>query len=212
LHRQQWIKNLQGIMLYRSRNLILIAAIAASLAACTGGSPTTSQSEGTTPTSGEVSPASDTKPVAPAADAPASVAIPGVKSASEVKFSPPAPNNPHGFFDTVNGASTTKHTTAKTAPIKLTGWAALPDKNKAADSVIITLADNQTVVAVVPVKLPRVDVAKALNKPGYQASGWIATINAASLPAGKSSLKAWAYDSATKQAYQLNPTHEITVE
>lgn len=137
--------------------------------------------------------------------------IPGVKNASEVKFKSPSDPSKTGYFDAVNDASTPKHEAAKTATVKMAGWAFLPGKDKIADRVIITLSDNKTVVAVAPVNLPRPDVAKALKNPAYQNSGWTTTVNASALPAGKSVLKAWAYDSATKEATPLGGSHEIVV-
>lgn len=195
-------------MLHPTKNLLLLTAIAISLAACSDGTQTatnTPSSPGASPAASPVS-ASGEK-AAPAA----SVAIPGVKNISELTLKTPSGTTQSGFFDAVNDTNITKHNVAKTAPLKMAGWAILPDKGKPADRVIITLADNKTVLAVVPVNLPRPDVAKTLKNPAYQTAGWNATVNASTLPAGKSVLKAWAYDSATKEATQLGRTHEITV-
>jgi hypothetical protein len=196
-------------MLHPTKNLLLISILAVSLTACTEGS----QTGGNASKSGNSSPVAT--PVSAAATKPAPAAsktIPGVKNASEVKFKSPSDPSKIGFFDTVNDSTGPKHKVAKTATVKIAGWAFLPGKNKIPDRVIITQSDNKTVVAVAAVKLPRPDVAKALKNPGYKSSGWDITINAAELPPGKSLLKAWAYDSATKEATPLGNTHEIVVE
>ena len=196
-------------MFDRTKNLFLISILAVSLTSCSGGS----QTGGDASTTGTSTPAAT--PVSTSeqnANSPTTTTIPGVKNISEVQFKSPSGQTQAGFFDTVNNATATKHNIAKTASIKMGGWAVLPDKNKPADSVIITLADNKTVVAVVPVNFPRPDVAKALKNPAYQNVGWAASVNASALPAGKSVLKAWAYNADTKLATGLTRTHEIVVE
>lgn len=196
-------------MLHRTKNLLLISILAVSLTACTEASQTggdATKSANSTPAATPVS-ASATN-----AEPANSKTIPGVKDASEVKFKSPSDPSKTGFFDTVNASTGPKHKAAKTATVKMGGWAFLPGKNAIPDRVIITQADNKTVVAVAAVKLPRPDVAKYLNNPAYKSSGWDVTINASQLPPGKSVLKAWAYDSATKEATPLGGTHEIVVE
>ena len=196
-------------MFNRTKNLFLLSILTVSLAACSNGS----QTGGDASTQANSSPAAT--PVSASeqkANPTTSTAIPGVKDVSEVKFKTPSGQTQTGFFDTVNDTATNKHKVDRTATIKMAGWAVLPGGGKIADRVIITLADNKTVVAVAPVNLARPDVAKTLKNPAYQNSGWNATVNASALPAGQSVLKAWAYTSATKEATQLNRTHEITVE
>ena len=196
-------------MFHRTKNLLLISILALSLSACTTGS----QTGGDASTSANSSPAATPVKASATKTEPAnSKTIPGVKNASEVKFKSPSDPSKTGYFDTINNAIGPKHKVAKTATVKIAGWAFLPGKNKTPERVIITLADNKTVAAVAEVKLPRPDVAKALNNPSYKNSGWDVTINASALPAGKSVLKAWAYDSATKEATPLGGTHEIVVE
>ncbi|GET42986.1 hypothetical protein [Microseira wollei] len=196
-------------MFHRTKNWLLISILAVSLTACTEGS----QTKGDASKPANSSPAATpVKAAATKAEPAFSKTIPGVKNASEVKFKSPSDPSKTGFFDTVNESIGPKHEVAKTATVKIAGWAFLPGKNKIPERVIITLADNKTVVAVADVKLPRPDVAKALNNPAYKSSGWDVTINASALPPGKSVLKAWAYDSATKEATPLGGTHEIVVE
>ena len=196
-------------MFHPTKNLLLISILALSLSACTTGS----QTGGDASTSANSSPAATPVKASATKTEPAnSKTIPGVKNASEVKFKSPSDPSKTGYFDTINNAIGPKHKVAKTATVKIAGWAFLPGKNKTPERVIITLADNKTVAAVAEVKLPRPDVAKALNNPSYKNSGWDVTINASALPAGKSVLKAWAYDSATKEATPLGGTHEIVVE
>jgi hypothetical protein len=50
-----------------------------------------------------------------------------------------------------------------------------------------------------------------LKNPAYKNSGWSATINPATLPSGKVVLKAWAYNSASKDAIQLNNAFEANI-
>jgi hypothetical protein len=204
------ISPLQTAMFQRPRNWFLISALAASLVACSDASQTATNSPAETNSSPAASPVADSgsKP-----SAPTSTTIPGVKNASEVKFKPQAKNSPYGSFDSVNGNSNAPlHKVAKTEPIKLSGWAVLPDKKKLADAAIITLADNKTIVAVTPLNTGRADVAKALNNPAYQNSGWTVTVNPGVLSQGKVTLKAWAYDAATKEANQLGRTLDVSVE
>lgn len=197
-------------MLHRTRNLFLISAIAISLAACSDSSQTATNSTATPNSSSAVSPVSDSSKKANTAAG--SATVPGIKNASDIQFKPLPKNTFYGVFDTVNDNATAPlHKVAKAAPVKVAGWAILPNKKKIADAVIITLADDKTVVTVAPVNIPRPDVAKFLKNPVYQNSGWTTTINPATLPAGKSVLKAWAYDSATKEATLLGKSHEIEI-
>lgn len=195
-------------MLHRTKNLLLISILAVSLTACTEGT----QTGGDATKSASTPAATPVSASATNAEPTNSKTIPGVKDASEVKFKSPSDPSKTGFFDTVNSSTGPKHKAAKTSTVKMAGWAFLPGKNAIPDRVIITQADNKKVLAVAAVKLPRADVAKYFNNPAYNSSGWEVTTNASQLPPGKSVLKAWAYDSATKEATPLGGTHEIVVE
>lgn len=57
----------------------------------------------------------------------------------------------------------------------------------------------------------RQDLVKGFKKPNYKNSGWNTTFGASTLPAGKTVLKAWAFNSDTKEAMQLGRPHEVTI-
>lgn len=197
-------------MLERAKFFGVISVLAVSLAACSG-----NQESASTPTSPDnASPAVAPASPSPAAEVASTATVSSAETninPSEVKFKPAPANTIYGVFDVVNTSNAAAHKISKTAPVKLGGWATLPNQSKTADKVIITLADNKTVVAVAPVNGVRDDVAKTMKNPAYKNSGWNATIAPASLPAGKVVLKAWAYDSTTKEATQLGRTHELDI-
>nr|WP_290227886.1 hypothetical protein [Trichocoleus desertorum] len=60
-----------------------------------------------------------------------------------------------------------------------------------------------------PVNVNRADVATATNNAN---SGWAATVSPTALPSDKATLKAWAYDSGTKEALQLAGVHTINFQ
>lgn len=186
---------------------LLISAIAVSLAACTGTESTNSptSSANSTPTY-DASSSSPQTTVSPA-----SVTLPGVNNVKEIKFKAGPKNYPTGYIDAINGSNKPKLELSKAAPVVVSGWAILADEGRLADSVIITSGNNNSLVAVAPVKLERPDVVKVLKNPAYRNSGWIATIKPSTLPVGPVVLKAWAYNSARKEATQLNSTHEVVV-
>ena len=211
LPRIQQITSISDIlMLQRAKFFGVISVVAVSLAACSGNS----QSASTT-SPDNTSPAVTTSSSSVDAGKGSSTATasnPQEKiNSSEVKFKPAPANTIYGVFDIVNGSSAPAHKVSKSKPIAIAGWATLPNKSKSADRVIITLADNKTVVAIAPVNTAREDVAKTMKNPAYKNSGWNATIAPSTLPTGKVVLKAWAYDSATKEATQLGRTHDLDV-
>lgn len=199
-------------MLERAKIFGLISVLALSLSAC-GDNSGTATNETTPPDNSTAAVAPAASPVADKITTTASASIPGVKSISEVNLKSPPANSKFGagVFDLVNKSSALTHKVSKTAPLTLSGWAILGSKGTPADNVIITLADNKTVVAVAPVNVARPDVAKALNNPAYKNSGWSARINPSSLPTDKVVLKAWAYDSATKEATLISGNHNLDV-
>ncbi len=197
-------------MLERAKIFGVISVLALSLAACGDNSGTATNE--TTPSDNSttaVTPAAS--PVADKTTTTASASIPGVKSLSEVNLKPAPTNTKYGagVFDLVNNSPASTHKVSKATPINLAGWAILPTQGKPADNVIITLADNKTVVAVAPLNVARPDVAKALNNPAYKNTGWSVRINPSTLPTDKVVLKAWAYDSASKEATPLSGNHNL---
>lgn len=195
---------------------ITITAVAISLAACSPGgeSATNSTNPASTPSlespNNSASPASSSS--AQQSTSSSNVSIPGVNDVSEITFIPVNQQNPaSGGFEAVNESSATNHEVRSSAPIVASGWAALGGESRPADLVIVTSGENNSVVAVAPVNIAREDVAKALKNPAFKNSGWRTTIQASALPADRGVLKAWAYNSATKQARQLGNTHEVVV-
>ncbi|HAA32539.1 MAG TPA: hypothetical protein DCE56_38590 [Cyanobacteria bacterium UBA8553] len=194
-------------MFHHTKTLIL-AAVAVSLAACsTGSNSTDSQTSpnSSSPASSENSPSSQTT------DTKISANIPGASDIKDVKLTPNSKNIPAGFFDGASGSKEPKQDVSKSKPFAVGGWAVLSSQGKVADKVIITAGDSNTVVAVVPTNVERPDVVQALKNPAFKNSGWAATINPATLPSGKVVLRAWAYNSASKEAIQLNNAFEANV-
>lgn len=191
-------------MLHCPKTLI-ISAIAVSLAACSPSSDTSTPTESAVPSS---SPASSSSPQP--ANSAASVAIPGVNNIAEVTFKP-ASKNLSGFVDAVNRSNAPRIEVRKAAPINVTGWAILADQGRIPDNVIVTYGEDNSLVAVAPVNLARPDVVRTLKNPAYERSGWNTTFNSSTLPADSGVLKAWVYNSTTKEATQLTPTRQVVV-
>lgn len=209
---------------------LLISVLAVSLAACSNGTetssspsdsasspstPAASTSPISTPTDSTTSSSTPTSSISPPSPqttySPASVAIPGVKNLSEIKFQV-TPKSTHGFFDGVSNTSAgPKIQVQKAATFKVSGWAVLSGQNKSADLVLITYGKANALVAVVPVNLKRPDVAKALKSSGYENSGWSTELNASNLTANPAIFNGWAYNSATKEASRLNNLFQVDV-
>jgi len=192
--------------------ILLASIVAISMAACSNGNQTTTSSPTDSASSTPSSPTAVATSVSAKATASSvKVVIPGVTNIGEINFKVPK-DYPRGFFDGVdNSAAPTIKVPKATRRISANGWATIDGKTKPADRVIITFGDNNAVVAAAPVNSPRPDVAKALKNPTTKNLGWIATFNSSILPAGPVLLKAWAYNSANKEAIQLNNTHEVII-
>lgn len=198
-------------MLNRAKFLGMVSGLAVVVAACSDSSQnvtntTPPPAADTAATVTTITPAGQ-KPVTPAIN----ISSLGVQDVSEVKFETPPPTVLNGFVDAVNNSGTLKHNVNKNGTVTLTGWAINPEKTKAAEKVIVTLADTNQVVAIANVNIARPDVAKALKNPAYKTSGWNTSFKSNSLPTGRILLKAWAYDPVTKEATQLKNLHELTV-
>lgn len=198
------LKNIKGFD--QVKNLV-VSVIVVSLGAC---SPAT---ETTTTSNDSVSPAptsvATSSPLT--TSSPTTVAIPGVDNVGEINFKPASPNSSSGFFDAVNGSSATKVEVSNKTPIVARGWAILPTAGRPPDSVIITSGDSNSLVAVATVNLARPDVVRILKNPAYRNSGWNVSFNPSALPTDQVVLKAWAYNSARKEALELKNTHEVVV-
>ena len=199
---------------------LVISALAISLAACnstestntpndSAGSPTFNSAS---PNESAGSPVADSTTSSPQpTESPVSVAIPGASNLGEIKFKAAPKNLPNGRFDGLNNSSASKLEVTQTTPVTARGWAILADESKLPDNVIITYGDNNSIAAVVPVNVERPDVAKVLKNPTYRNSGWSAIVNPNDLPAGEVVLKAWAYNSARKEATQLDSTYQLII-
>lgn len=195
-------------MFHRTKTLI-ISAVALSLAACSTGSNSTNSPtspDSSVPSSSENSSSSQTTDTKISATIP-----PGVSDIKDVKLTPNSKGVTAGFFNGASGSTPPKQDVSKSKPFVVGGWAILPTQGKVADRVIITAGDNNTVVAVVPTNIERPDVVQVMKNPAYKNSGWVATINPASLPTGQVVLKAWAYNSESKDAIQLNNAFEANI-
>ncbi|MGA9379382.1 MAG: hypothetical protein WBV73_11500 [Phormidium sp.] len=197
-------------MLNRAKFLGVVSGLAVVVVACSDGTQST-----TNPPSQSADTAANVSTTAPAGQqttTPAtSISSLGVKDVSEIKFQTPPPTVLNGFFDAVNNSGALKHNVSKTGTVRLTGWAIIPEKAKAAEKVIISLTDSNQIVAIANVNIARPDVVKAVKNEGYKNSGWTTSFKGNSLPTGRVLLKAWAYDPATKTATQLKNIHELTV-
>ena len=204
---------------------LLISAIAISLAArnSTESTNTPNDSAGS-PTFNSASPnesagspvASSTSSSSPQpTESPTSVAIPEANNireiVEEINFKAAPKNLPNGRFDGLNNSSASQLEVTQATPVTARGWAILADESKLPDNVIITYGDNNSIAAVVPVNVERPDVAKVLKNPAYIKSGWSAIVNPNDLPAGEVVLKAWAYNSASKEATQLDSTYQLII-
>lgn len=220
---------LQGKKGFPGIKFLMISVLAVSLVACsndseTSSTPSDSASSPSTPTTAASSPPASTAPTIPLSTtsgstapspqttpSPVSIAIPGVKDLREIKFEV-TPNSTHGFFDGVSNDNIgPKITVQKTATFKVSGWAVLSKKDKPADLVLITDGKTNAIVAVVPVSLPRPDVAKALKHPSYGNSGWSTELNASNLTTKSALFNGWAYNSTTKEATRFNNLLQVVV-
>lgn len=110
----------------------------------------------------------------------------------------------YGYFDIL-----TKNNNVYVA----SGWAVLPERGEAADSVILTYqkAEGDPIVFAlnnVP-NITRPDVAKLFKKQSYTNSGWQTSFDSSKLPSGSLQLDAWAFDSDKGKTFHLAGTHVI---
>lgn len=195
-------------MLQHKRNFRITfgAVLAILITACAGPETTSTLNEPASP------PITDSTMSTPqATESVVKVTIPGVNNVEEIDFKPVPAKSSIGHFDTINGSNAPKIEVPKVTLLTATGWAIAPEAGKLPDSIIITHGDSNSLVAVAPVNVERPDVEKALKNPAYKNSGWSATFDSSILPNKQVVLKAWAYNSATKEATQLNATYEVVV-
>ncbi|WP_146136495.1 hypothetical protein [Aphanothece hegewaldii] len=117
-----------------------------------------------------------------------------------------------GVIDVINSSTNSEQTIVKNTPIKIAGWAMLPTQNKPADTVIITVGDDNIITAYASVNLERPDVAQAFNNPALLRSGWNAEIELSALTGDKVILKAWIYEPTKKSVYKLYNTFTLNIQ
>lgn len=203
-----YLNNVRMIMLQHKRKFRFafgISVLASIITACAGPETTSTLNEPASP------PVADSTISTPqATESVTKVSVPGV-NVEEINFKPAPEKSSIGHFDAVNGSSAPKIEVPKVSLLTATGWAISSEAGKLPDNIIITHGDNNSLVAVAPVNVERLDVEKALKNPAYKNSGWSATFDSSTLPDQEVVLKAWAYNSATKEATQLNSTYEVVV-
>jgi hypothetical protein len=133
------------------------------------------------------------------------------RNESSIDFACP-PSQSVGYLDTVNGFYGQEVTVTKGQPLIITGWAIKPERSQPAAKVIITVGDENKVVATVRTGQERPDVAKSFKNQALSYSGWRATISLGDIPHQTFTLKAWAYDPTTKIATPLNNTFRVSVK
>lgn len=124
---------------------MVISAIVITLVACSAASNSTTNStlaDSSHPTSSENSPS-------PPTIATKASAIPGVDDIKEITFNPNTKGVAVGFFDSGSGVTELKQEVSKPQPLRIEGWAILPDQDRIADQVIITAGEQNSWVAVV---------------------------------------------------------------
>jgi hypothetical protein len=86
------------------------------------------------------------------------------------------------------------------------GWAILPEKERAADAVLLTYKDEQgraIVFAVAATGGARQDVSDSLKIRSYFSSGWRTIFSTKNLPPRELRIQAWAFDIAEDQSFEL---------
>lgn len=190
----------------RKTKFIIASAFLIALTACGG---TTTQTS--TPTnSPEATSPSPTE--TPQATTPSPTETTGTTTASTdgITFKEPVKDKLNGYIDSLNNSNKPSQTIEAGKPIQLSGWAVTPDQSKPADSVLITYGDNNTVATTIPVTISRPDVAKSLKNPALEKSGWTAKLDPATLNLGGTDrIRAWSFNSQTKEAFPLGNSYEI---
>lgn len=95
---------------------------------------------------------------------------------------------------------------------RASGWAILPERNQAADAVILTYQDdNQRAIgfAIADVRVQRNDVNQQRQLREQLWLGWQTHFSASTLPPGPLKIQAWAFDALTIQAYPLNGIRQL---
>ncbi|MBD2027068.1 hypothetical protein [Leptolyngbya sp. FACHB-711] len=91
------------------------------------------------------------------------------------------------------------------------GWAALPQHHKPADSVLITYrnaAQRSVLLAIASVRHPTPAVANALRDDRYRYAGWSTSFPIRRLPKQQDLvIEAWAFDTDRSQAFRITQQH-----
>jgi hypothetical protein len=113
---------------------------------------------------------------------------------------------PCGFVDNISMVLDGKYA--------ISGWAVLSKKREAAISTLLTYDDDNAqpvICAIAFTDTPRPDVVNAWKRNSYLNCGWHATISRKEVPAGRRTIRAWAFDSECCKAYELDGTKTVLV-
>ena len=121
-------------------------------------------------------------------------------------------DQPVGNLDIVNHSLAKKQTIIKNSSVTLSGWAKLPQENRLPDKVLITVGNDNTIVAVTSVNGDRPDVVSAFKNPALAKSGWTTRVFSQNLQQQSMILKAWAYDAKNKVVYQIPGIFELKLQ
>ncbi|MBE9144009.1 hypothetical protein [Planktothrix mougeotii] len=95
--------------------------------------------------------------------------------------------------------------------LSLSGWSILPKQSKPADAVYLSLGENNQLIAVGQVNIPRPDVVQVLSNPKYEKSGWMIRVPTAILPPGNNQMKVWSYDAKNNQLTQIGKGFNLEI-
>ncbi|MFM6453081.1 MAG: hypothetical protein ACKPH7_14880, partial [Planktothrix sp.] len=95
--------------------------------------------------------------------------------------------------------------------LSIGGWSILPQQSKPADAVYLSLGENNQLIAVGQVNIPRPDVVQVLSNPKLEQSGWMIRVPTAILSPGNHQMKVWSYDSKTHQLTQIGKSFNLTI-
>ncbi|VXD21578.1 conserved membrane hypothetical protein [Planktothrix serta PCC 8927] len=95
--------------------------------------------------------------------------------------------------------------------LSISGWSILPKQSKPADAVYLSLGENNQLIAVGQVNIPRPDVVKTLSNPKYEKSGWMIRVPTAILPPGNNQMKVWSYDAKNNQLTQIGKSFNLEI-
>ncbi len=96
--------------------------------------------------------------------------------------------------------------------VGLSGWAFFPERERAADSVLLTWElqpGEGRAFALADMGLIRDDLVQRFQDSAYRRAGWVKRFDASALPKGKLTIRAWAFDTETAKAYPLEGSFSL---